>query len=279
MARLRWKSQWRHEVTILMTTDVIIKSDGPYGAFVYQQPYFHRLEQQRFLFVQSKSEFELLQAFLALLLMSNDTGKCYFLEVQMMDLTDGLESFITHLDFLRAALDEACKCDPVPTAFCVGCVITTHWPTLDSPPVILTRGYSRELPGNTHAEANALAKVKNLSEEDWKILVGSAEAKPSQEELLRNADVYTTMVIGIFSLRLVCLLHFSPQEPCSIRTSGLAPCADALIAAKVRRCFIGVNEPPDFVNCEGTQKLKDAGIEVVWIKDLEKECLDVARRI
>lgn len=128
---------------------------------------------------------------------------------------------------------------------------------MDSPAVVLATGYSRELPGNTHAEANALSKVKEISEEEIKRLVG---ASLSSEELLRNADVYTTM------------------EPCSVRTSGLAPCADALIAAKVHRCFIGVNEPPDFVNCEGAQKLKGAGIEVAWIKDLEQECLDVARR-
>jgi pyrimidine deaminase RibD-like protein len=68
------------------------------------------------------------------------------------------------------------------------------------------------------------------------------------------------------------------QEPCSIRTSGLAPCADALIYAKVRKCLIGVAEPDDFVKCEGAQKLKEADIEVLWIKGMEKECLDVARR-
>ena len=70
---------------------------------------------------------------------------------------------------------------------------------------------------------------------------------------------------------------YTTMEPCSIRTSGLAPCADALIAAKIRRCFIGVGEPDDFVNCEGAQKLKNAGVEVIWINGLEKECLEVAR--
>lgn len=78
--------------------------------------------------------------------------------------------------------------------------------------------------------------------------------------ILAHTDVYTTM------------------EPCSVRTSGLAPCADALIAARVRRCFIGVGEPDDFVNCEGAQKLKNAGIEVIWVKGMEEECLKVARR-
>ncbi|KIJ44233.1 hypothetical protein M422DRAFT_60072 [Sphaerobolus stellatus SS14] len=164
-----------------------------------------------------------------------------------------------HIDFLRTALDEARKCEPAPTAFCVGCIIVTHWPNLKSPAVVLASGYSRELPGNTHAEANALAKVNQLTEVQIKQLFDSTPV-PSREDLLKNADVYTTL------------------EPCSIRTSGLSPCADALIAAKIHRCFVGVNEPPDFVSCEGTRKLKDAGIQVVWVKGLEEECLAVARR-
>jgi pyrimidine deaminase RibD-like protein len=80
------------------------------------------------------------------------------------------------------------------------------------------------------------------------------------EELLQNVDVYCTM------------------EPCSIRTSGLAPCTDALINAKVKRCFIGVNEPNDFVICEGVGRLRDAGVEVHWMPELTDECLAVARR-
>lgn len=80
-----------------------------------------------------------------------------------------------------------------------------------------------------------------------------------QGSLPSNASVYTTM------------------EPCSVRTSGLAPCANALVDAKIKRCFIGVGEPDDFVQCEGAQRLKDAGIEVVWLAGLEAECLEVAR--
>ena len=79
------------------------------------------------------------------------------------------------------------------------------------------------------------------------------------DDILARTDVYTTM------------------EPCSVRLSGGAPCADALIAAKVPRCFIGVGEPDDFVVCVGAQKLKDAGVEVIWLKGLENECLNVAR--
>ncbi|KAG9002039.1 hypothetical protein FRB94_004131 [Tulasnella sp. JGI-2019a] len=160
-----------------------------------------------------------------------------------------------HLQFLRLALDEAKKCEPTPTAFCVGCVIvipsSADTSATQSMGRVLATGYSRELPGNTHAEANALAKA----------YTGDKESNSSSiESLLSSADVYTTM------------------EPCSVRLSGLAPCADALIKAKISRCIIGVGEPADFVNCEGAQKLIDAGISVVWMKGLEEECLSVARR-
>ncbi|KZT70156.1 cytidine deaminase-like protein [Daedalea quercina L-15889] len=164
-----------------------------------------------------------------------------------------------HLHFLRLALDEARMCEPTPTAFCVGCILTAS-PFGSSAPVIIARGYSRELPGNTHAEANALTKARRLSTDEIRELLPHAPADVTTEDVLKHADVYTTM------------------EPCSVRTSGLAPCADALIAAKIRRCFIGVGEPDDFVQCEGARKLTDAGIEVIWVKGIEQECLMVARR-
>ncbi|KAF6765262.1 cytidine deaminase-like protein [Ephemerocybe angulata] len=158
---------------------------------------------------------------------------------------------------MTLALEEAKKATPSPTAFCVGCVLVVS-PQSDNP-VVLSTGYSRELPGNTHAEANALDKAKLLTSKDLKNLypvLGDFDV----HSLLARTDVYTTL------------------EPCSIRTSGLSPCADALIEAKVRRCIIGVSEPPDFVECEGAERLKEAGIDVIWLAGLEDECLKVARR-
>jgi pyrimidine deaminase RibD-like protein len=174
------------------------------------------------------------------------------------------------MQYLREALSEAEKCTPSPTAFCVGCVLVTRYPSSaesepQQQPVVLARGYSRELPGNTHAEANALTKARDLSPEQLSDLFpasagGGGGNKPTIDDVLKYTDVYTTL------------------EPCSVRTSGLAPCADALVASKVPRCFIGVGEPGDFVQCEGAQKLKEAGCKVIWVKGLEEECLAAARR-
>jgi len=162
-----------------------------------------------------------------------------------------------HHKYLTLALDEAQKCVPTPTAFCVGCAIVVK--LSDGTLSVLATGYSRELPGNTHAEANALAKARLLSQEDLRTFYPQTEHL-SIDHLLSTADVYTTL------------------EPCSVRTSGLPPCADALIEAGIRRCVIGVGEPDDFVKCEGATKLKDAGVEVIWLSGLEEQCLGVARR-
>jgi pyrimidine deaminase RibD-like protein len=142
----------------------------------------------------------------------------------------------------------------------VGCLLVARYPSITEPPVVLATGYSRELPGNTHAEANALTKARSLSPEQLSDMFPSAEHQPSIDDVLTHTDVYTTL------------------EPCSVRTSGLAPCADALVVAKVPRCFIGVGEPDDFVECEGAQKLRAVGCQVVWVKGLQEECLAAARR-
>lgn len=182
-----------------------------------------------------------------------------FSESSASTSTVALQLQVYNMDYLRLALDEARQCTPTPTAFCVGCVLVATYPLNSDKPVVFARGYSRELPGNTHAEANALAKARQLTDDQLLQLFPSASSPIDLDAILPHADVYTTM------------------EPCSIRTSGLAPCADAIIAAGFKRCFIGVGEPDDFVNCEGAQKLKDAGIEVIWLEGLEKECLEVAR--
>lgn len=146
-----------------------------------------------------------------------------------------------HVIIMRQALSEALSdgCVPVQNAFCVGCVLVARVPGMEA--ATLATGYSRELPGNTH---NALTKARNLSRSHLAALFPSADPTPSIEDLLRYTDAYTTL------------------ERCSVRTSGLPACADALIGAGIKRCFIGVGEPDDFVKCEEERKLRDAGVGV-----------------
>ena len=140
--------------------------------------------------------------------------------------------------FLRLALNEAKICTPTPTAYCVGCVIV-HPKTCQ----VLSTGYSREFPGNTHAEENALTKLQSRD---------------------TGLDMYVTM------------------EPCSERLSGNKSCTDRILEADglIRRVILGVREPDKFVKCVGVERLMEHGIIVVRNEDkeLEKECLEVAKR-
>lgn len=148
-----------------------------------------------------------------------------------------------HVQWMQLALLEAQKCEATPSAFCVGAVLVSPSNSL------LATGYSRELPGNTHAEACAIDKLVALD----------PAAAPA---LLADASIYTTM------------------EPCSVRLSGNPPCVDRCVQAGIRSVFVGVEEPTDFVACEGTRKLRESGAEV-WVVEregLREECLAEARR-
>lgn len=71
-------------------------------------------------------------------------------------------------------------------------------------------------------------------------------------EKARGADAYVTL------------------EPCS-HHGRTGPCCDALIAAGIRRVFIGICDPNPLVNGRGIKRLRAAGIEVIT-GVLEAEC-------
>lgn len=140
-----------------------------------------------------------------------------------------------HMHLLQLALEEAKKCTPSSTAFCVGALLVNAGGN------ILSTGYSRELPGNTHAEQVCLQKL-------------------GFRRLPAGSACYTTM------------------EPCSERLSGNKPCVDNLIEAGVEKVYMGVKEPDTFVKCVGVDKLQEAGIEVTYVPGLEIDCMEVAIR-
>ena len=126
---------------------------------------------------------------------------------------------MTDDDFMRLACGEASRCASSMTAYNVGAVV------VGKNGAVLATGYSRELPGNTHAEECALAKLA-----------------PGQAV---GSTMYSTM------------------EPCSRRLSGAPPCAGRIIEAGVARVVIAIFEPPRFVaNCEGVMILRAAGVQV-----------------
>lgn len=204
---------------------------------------------------------------------------------------------------MRHCLDSTYKCEVSPTAFCVGSTLflpissqyytplSAHFPSYALPApsdtdtakndekartgpigLILGDGYSRQIPGNTHAEANALtnfraryAQLSSLQSATGAEAASTAattgtDTLPPIDKVLKNVTCYATM------------------EPCSIRTSGGPSCALELVRAGVRAVYLGVEEPPDFVKCEGVKILEEGGVRVYNLRGLEEECLKAARR-
>ncbi|KAI9279165.1 cytidine deaminase-like protein [Sporodiniella umbellata] len=137
------------------------------------------------------------------------------------------------LMYMELCIEEAKKSIPAPAAYCVGAVLVHE-------ERILSKGYSRELPGNTHAEECALSKIKGD---------------------VSQAIMYTTM------------------EPCSQRLSGNKPCLERIIEAKIKRVVLGVREPPNLVNCEGIKLLEKHGVEVAIVPGVQDKCLEPNQHI
>ncbi|KAJ3126022.1 DRAP deaminase [Nowakowskiella sp. JEL0407] len=138
----------------------------------------------------------------------------------------------TDTRFMELAIIEAQKSIPVDSAYCVGAILVS--PTSNE---ILATGFSRELPGNTHAEECCLLKLSSFSN-------------------AVNSTMYTTM------------------EPCGERLSGKLCCAARLIDAKVGRVVVGVGEPSTFIaDSVGSIMLRNAGITVDYLKGYEEQCL------
>lgn len=137
----------------------------------------------------------------------------------------------TDLKYMNLSIEEAKKSIPAPQAYCVGAAIVS------SQGELLSTGFSRELPGNTHAEECALAKLDKSID-------------------LTGTTMYTTM------------------EPCSIRLSGNRPCSSRIIESKIKRVIVGVREPPNLVTCEGISLLEKEGVQVLIVPNVQEACLE-----
>lgn len=142
---------------------------------------------------------------------------------------------------MKLSIAEANKSIPLESAYCVGAVLVD--PKTNT---ILATGFSRELPGNTHAEECCFLKLQNQEKEN---------IIPSAADIIKNSTIYTTM------------------EPCSKRLSGNVPCVNHILRYGVSRVVMGVKEPENFVHCTGVQLLRDKGVEVIILEGFQEECL------
>ncbi|KAL1600426.1 hypothetical protein SLS60_006811 [Paraconiothyrium brasiliense] len=165
---------------------------------------------------------------------------------------DIVDDVVDHKALMQEALEEAKKSPPKPTNFCVGALLVDM-----ETGEVLSRGYTLEVEGNTHAEQCCLVKL------------AQAHSLPEErvgDVLPPHAAIYTTM------------------EPCNMRLSGSLPCVDRIIrtknkdgAAAITKVYLGVKEPEKFVGQnKGRTKLEEHGIECIHIPGLEEEILQVA---
>jgi diaminohydroxyphosphoribosylaminopyrimidine deaminase/5-amino-6-(5-phosphoribosylamino)uracil reductase len=61
---------------------------------------------------------------------------------------------------------------------------------------------------------------------------------------------------------------YSSLEPCSVRASRPRTCTQLILAAGVARVVFAWREPSLFVDCEGAELLRAAGVEVVEYPEL-----------
>ena len=103
----------------------------------------------------------------------------------------------------------------------------------------LARGYSRDSDPRIHAEESALARLAGRGVD------------------LTGATIYSSM------------------EPCSVRKLRRLSCTGLILAAGIRQVVFALREPPIFVICRGAELLRDSGVEVIEIADLDHLVLDV----
>ncbi len=108
---------------------------------------------------------------------------------------------------------------------------------------LLSTGFTLEFGDGWHAEAAAIKKAR--------------EAKLK----IYGATIYSSL------------------EPCSIRKSGGKDCAALLIENGIAQVFYAAAEPPIFVNCQGERKLKEAGIKVEKLEELEASFREINKHL
>jgi 5-amino-6-(5-phosphoribosylamino)uracil reductase len=146
-------------------------------------------------------------------------------------------------ELLRLTVELSRSCPPVLKAYSVGAVIAAADGT------ILSTGYSREPlyglgdPAANHAEEVAIAKLGH------------------EDPRLRSATLYTSL------------------EPCSPRASRPLNCTDHILAAGIPRVVLAWREPALLAVCDGADRLRAAGVEVVELPQLAGAVREVNRKV
>lgn len=151
---------------------------------------------------------------------------------------------------LRLAVELSRSCPPADGAYSVGAIVT------DAQGAVISTGYSRELlrglgdPDKNHAEEVALTKLargrRPLSQHSSDPRLTTMTARPGPTK----PTLYTSL------------------EPCSPRASRPLSCTDHILAAGIPRVVLALREPALLAVCDGADRLRAAGVEVVELPEL-----------
>jgi diaminohydroxyphosphoribosylaminopyrimidine deaminase/5-amino-6-(5-phosphoribosylamino)uracil reductase len=72
---------------------------------------------------------------------------------------------------------------------------------------------------------------------------------------------------------------YSSLEPCSARASRPRTCTELILAAGIGRVVFAWREPSIFVDCEGAELLRAAGVEVLEVPELAEGVREVNRHL
>ncbi|KAI9336430.1 hypothetical protein DFJ73DRAFT_21268 [Zopfochytrium polystomum] len=190
---------------------------------------------------------------------------------------------------MALAIEQGRLSVPVSTGYCVGAVLVLAPPSplppqpsvpanpasppasppplsaaLAATPSLVATGFSREIPGNTHAEECCILKFAECPSAAAAVAAGVASPACITASELGAATggapprfwMYTTM------------------EPCAQRLSGNKPCAERLVEMKVERVIVASKEPGYFIGSPvGDKVLESNGIKSEYITGFEGKAL------
>jgi len=110
---------------------------------------------------------------------------------------------------------------------------------VDAGRALVSTGYSRELGEDWHAEAVAIKKARHTS------------------------------------IKLSACTLYSSLEPCSVRKSGREACCSLILQHGMSRVVFGMREPLVFVDGRGIETLSSAGIEVIELKLMNDDVIQI----
>lgn len=164
--------------------------------------------------------------------------------------------------YMLSAIAEAKKCPPSRTSYSVGAILVDS-----SSGTVLSTGYSRELPGNTHAEECCFLKHfgQLLNQDlDQAVLLKDLLSKFTEKRTpVVDAVLYTTM------------------EPCVHRNSGKSSCLELITLVnatnsglRISRVVLGLAEPLELVPTknDAIPQLRSRGVSVLRFCRYEREC-------